>query len=62
MHLKGYQKYDKFKLKVHFSLNEFRCLYFDLSYFLVLLVFLEVQGHTLPHWKALSSGKYEPKG
>ena len=23
---------------------------------------LEVQGHTVPHWKVISSGKYEPRG
>ena len=28
----------------------------------MLLIPLEVPGHTVTHWKALSSGKYEPGG
>ena len=26
-----------------------------------LLITIEEQGHRVPHWKALSSGKYEPR-
>ena len=29
---------------------------------MVFLIPLEVHGHSVPHWKALNSGKYEPRG
>ena len=32
-HLKGYQKYDRSKLKIQLSLSKFRFFNFDLSYF-----------------------------
>ena len=34
-YLKGYQKYDKSKLKVQSLLSKFRCFNFDLSYFYI---------------------------
>ena len=54
--IKGYQRYYKSKLKVQF-LSKFSRFNFDLF-----LIPLKVQSHTVPHWKGLTSGKYEPKG
>ena len=35
---------------------------FSLLPVVVFLIHLEVQGHTVPHWKALGSGKHEASG
>ena len=52
LYLLGYQKYNKSQLKVLLLLSKSRCFKFDLSY----LIYLEVQGHTVPHLKALRYG------
>ena len=48
--LMEYQKCGKSKLKVHFQLLS-----------TVFLILLEVQSHTVPHWKSLSYGKDESR-
>ena len=53
LYLKWYQKYGRSNLNMYI---------FTFNRLVIFLVALEVQGHTVPHVKALSYGKYESRG
>ena len=57
--LKGYQKNDKSKLKVQLFKSKYIHIQIRPAIFLIPF---EVQGHTVPHWKALRYSKYESRG
>ena len=56
LHLKIYQKYNRSKVEVETSDFTLQELNLQILLF-IFLIPLEVQGHTVPHWKALSNSK-----
>ena len=59
LYLKGYQKFNKSKLKLKLLLGKYKSVQL---WTVLFLIPLEVQGHTVPHWKGLITVKYEPRG
>ena len=57
LYLNGYQRYEKSKLK---DLVFGKYIEMFQIWPVTFLISIEVQGNTLPHWKALRSSKYEP--